>query len=112
MKKTIKFYFQQCKKALRSFESIISNILVFIILSLIKFYNFFISPLLGVRCRFLPTCSEYCSDALKEHGLIKGGVYSLKRIIRCHPIKILGGADGIDFVPTKNYKSKGELNGK
>ena len=76
------------------------------ILLLIKFYNFFISPLLGVRCRFLPTCSEYCSGSLKEHGLIKGGEFSLKRIIRCHPIKFLGGADGIDLVPTKNYKSK------
>ena len=106
MKKTIKFYFQQCKKALRNSESMTSSILVFIILLLIKFYNFFISPLLGTRCRFLPTCSEYCSTSLKEHGLIKGVAYSLKRIMRCHPIKILGGADGIDLVPTKNYKSK------
>tara|TARA_B100000780_G_scaffold265583_1_gene221102 strand:+ start:150 stop:380 length:231 start_codon:yes stop_codon:yes gene_type:complete len=73
---------------------------------MIKFYNFFISPLLGVRCRFLPTCSEYCSISFKEHGLIKGGIFNLKRIMRCHPIKILGGADGIDLVPTKNYKSK------
>jgi|TARA_B110000881_G_C18362092_1_gene406864 putative membrane protein insertion efficiency factor len=106
MKKTTKFYFQQCKKALGAFETIISNFLTFIILLLIKLYNFFISPLLGVRCRFLPTCSEYCSESLKEHGLIKGSVYSLKRIMRCHPIKILGGADGIDLVPSKNYKSK------
>ena len=106
MKKTIKFYFQQCKKTLKSFKSIISNILIFIILSLIKLYNFFISPLLGVRCRFLPTCSEYCSGSLKEHGLIRGSIYSLKRIIRCHPIKILGGSSGIDLVPSKNYKSK------
>ena len=106
MKKTIKYYFQQCKKTLKSFKSSISNILVFVILSLIKFYNFFISPLLGVRCRFLPTCSEYCCVSLREHGLLKGGAYSLKRIIRCHPIKILGGADGIDLVPVKNYKSK------
>ena len=84
----------------------ISKILIFIILLLVRFYNFFISPLLGVRCRFLPTCSEYCSVAIKEHGLIKGGAYSLKRIMRCHPIKILGGADGIDLVPGKNCKSK------
>jgi len=109
MKKTIKFYLQKCKIALKSFESIISNIFVFLILSLIMFYTFFVSPLLGVRCRFLPTCSEYCSVSIKKHGLIKGGVYSLKRIMRCHPIKILGGGDGIDLVPTKNYKSK-ELN--
>ena len=106
MKKTIKLYLQRCKKTLRSFKSITSNILILIILLLIKFYNFFISPLLGVRCRFLPTCSEYCSTSLKDHGLIKGGVYSLKRIIRCHPVKVLGGADGIDLVPVKNYKSK------
>jgi putative membrane protein insertion efficiency factor len=106
MKKTIKFYFQQCKKALRSFESMLSNIIVFLILSFIKFYNFFISPLLGVRCRFLPTCSEYCSMSLEKHGLLRGVAYSLKRIIRCHPIKILGGASGIDLVPVKNYKPK------
>jgi len=106
MKKTIKPYFQQCKKTLKSFEFSISNILVFLALSLIKFYTFFISPLLGVRCRFLPTCSEYCAGSIKEHGLIKGVVYSLKRIVRCHPIKILGGSDGIDLVPLKNYKSK------
>jgi putative membrane protein insertion efficiency factor len=84
----------------------ISNILIFIILLFVKFYNFFISPLLGVKCRFLPTCSEYCNDALKTHGLVKGGAYSLKRILRCHPIKILGGADGIDLVPAKKYKSR------
>ena len=106
MKKTIKFYFLQCKKALRSFESMISEFLVLIILSFIKFYNFFVSPLLGVKCRFLPTCSEYCNDSFKEHGLLRGGMYSLKRILRCHPIKILGGAEGIDVVPTKNFKSK------
>ena len=106
MKKTIKSYLQQCKKNLRSFESITSNILILIILLLIKFYNFFISPLLGVRCRFLPTCSEYCSTSLKDHGLIKGGVYSLKRIMRCHPVKVLGGADGIDLVPVKKFKSE------
>ena len=109
MKKTTKFYFQQCRKALTSFRSIISNFFIFIIVSLINLYNFFVSPLLGVRCRFYPTCSEYCSASLKEHGLIKGSAYSLRRIVRCHPIKILGGADGIDLVPKKNYKTK-ELN--
>ena len=106
MKQIIKFYFQQYKKALKSFKYVISNILIFIILSLIKFYNFFISPILGIKCRFLPTCSEYCQESLKKHGLIRGGIYSLKRILRCHPIKILGGGEGIDLVPTKNYKSK------
>tara|TARA_B100000780_G_scaffold103536_1_gene72439 strand:- start:805 stop:1071 length:267 start_codon:yes stop_codon:yes gene_type:complete len=84
----------------------LSNFLIFLILLFVKFYNFFISPLLGERCRFFPTCSEYCSVSLEKHGLVRGVAYSLKRIIRCHPIKILGGASGIDLVPVKNYKSK------
>ena len=87
----------------------INKAFTFLFLSLINLYSYIISPILGNNCRFLPTCSEYCSVSLKEHGLVKGGAYSLKRIIRCHPIKILGGADGIDLVPAKNYKSK-ELN--
>ena len=87
----------------------IENHLILIILAVIKFYNYFLSPLLGVKCRFLPSCSEYCQDSLKRHGIIKGGFYSLKRISKCHPIKILGAGDGIDLVPEKNPKSR-ELN--
>ena len=43
-----------------------------ILILIIKFYKFFISPLLGNRCRFLPTCSEYFIEALKTQGLIIG----------------------------------------
>lgn len=74
---------------------IIQNLLIL----LIKFYKFFISPLLGSRCRFLPTCSEYCIEALKIHGIIKGSKLSFKRILKCHPFKKLGGGHGLDFVP-------------
>ena len=84
----------------------IENFLIFLAIVLIKFYNFFISPMLGVKCRFLPTCSEYCQESLEKHGLIKGGFYSLKRISRCHPLRILGAGDGIDLVPKKNAKLK------
>ena len=104
-----KILFSRWPPSIDHSSGVISNFLILIISFLIKFYNFFISPLLGVKCRFLPTCSEYCNDSLKVHGLIKGGAYSLRRIIRCHPIKILGGEDGIDLVPKKNHKSK-ELN--
>ena len=109
MKKTKKYYFQLCKKALKDFSKMIDNFLVLVILFFIKLYNFFISPLLGTKCRFLPTCSEYCQESLKKHGVIKGIFYSLKRISKCHPIKILGSSDGIDLVPEKNPKSR-ELN--
>ena len=87
----------------------INDVSTFILIILIKFYNYFISPMLGVKCRFLPTCSEYCQESLKKHGVIKGIFYSLKRISKCHPIKILGSSDGIDLVPEKNPKSR-ELN--
>ena len=106
MKKIIKYYFQRCKKVLKNFKAVIENFLIYFILSLVKFYNYFISPILGVKCRFLPTCSEYCQESLIKHGIIKGGLYSLKRISRCHPVKIFGAGDGIDLVPEKKIKSK------
>ena len=74
------------------------NIFTNILIKLIKAYKFVISPLLGQSCRYLPTCSEYSIEALKEFGLIKGTLMSLKRILSCHPIKILGGGDGFDPV--------------
>ena len=66
---------------------------------IIKFYRYFISPLLGNRCRFLPTCSEYFIEALSAHGLIRGMKLGTKRILKCHPFKILGGTHGVDFIP-------------
>ena len=79
-----------------------SKIITLFIVSLIKFYRFFISPLLGSnKCRYLPTCSEYFIDSLKIHGITKGLYLGLKRIFSCHPIKILGGGSGVDFVPKK-----------
>ena len=78
------------------------KILVNILIKLIKGYKFIISPLLGQSCRYLPTCSEYSIDALKEFGLIKGSLMDLKRILSCHPIKFLGGSSGFDPVKKKN----------
>ena len=77
------------------------NIITHILIRLIKGYKFFISPLFGSSCRYLPTCSEYSIDALKEFGLLKGILISLKRILSCHPIRFLGGGDGFDPVKRK-----------
>ena len=74
------------------------NIFLKILITLIKGYKYFISPLFGQSCRFLPTCSEYSIEALKEFGLIKGIFMSIKRILSCHPIKFLGGNEGFDPV--------------
>ena len=75
-----------------------------ILILIIKFYRYFISPLLGSRCRYLPTCSEYFIEALKIQGLKKGFILGTKRIFKCHPFKVLGGSHGIDFVPEINQK--------
>ena len=78
---------------------------------IIKFYQYFISPILGNRCRYLPTCSEYYIESLKTHGLIKGSVMGIKRIFSCHPFKILGGGHGLDLVKNKKDLTKEKLNG-
>ncbi len=81
------------------------KILTIILIKFIKGYRFLISPLLGHSCRYLPTCSEYSIEALETHGLLKGIMISFKRVITCHPIKILGGGEGFDPVK-KNIKIK------
>jgi len=72
-------------------KKIISSILILFI----KFYKYFISPMLPNACRYYPTCSVYSIEALKKHGPIKGSYYSIKRILSCHP----WGGSGYDPVP-------------
>ena len=79
------------------------KIIIEILIKIIKGYQFLISPLLGNSCRYLPTCSDYCIEALKTFGLFKGSYISFKRIISCHPVKFLGGGQGFDPV-NKNMK--------
>ena len=74
------------------------NIFTKVLIKIIKGYKYLISPLIGHSCRYLPTCSEYSIDALKEFGFFKGLFMSIKRILTCHPIKILGGGEGFDPV--------------
>tara|TARA_S200000501_G_scaffold68_1_gene70 strand:+ start:99 stop:350 length:252 start_codon:yes stop_codon:yes gene_type:complete len=81
------------------------NILTHILIKLIKVYKFLISPLLGNSCRYFPTCSDYSIEALKTFGFFKGSYKSLRRIISCHPIKLLGGGGGFDPV-NKDMKAK------
>ena len=70
-------------------------ILRFPALVLIQLYRWCISPFLPVACRFHPTCSDYAKQALAEHGLWRGVVLTLIRIVRCNP----WGGSGIDNVP-------------
>ncbi|MGL6024648.1 MAG: membrane protein insertion efficiency factor YidD [Cetobacterium sp.] len=66
-----------------------------IILTLIKIYQKFISPLFGKKCRFYPSCSTYTFDAIEKYGVFKGGYLGLRRIIKCHPFH-KGGYDPLD----------------
>ena len=61
----------------------------------IKGYQFFISTIIGPRCRFAPTCSQYALESFEKHGFFRGLVLSLKRIGKCHPFH----AGGVDEVP-------------
>jgi putative membrane protein insertion efficiency factor len=66
-----------------------------LLLVLIRFYRYAISPLLGRRCRFFPSCSEYTAEAVEKYGAVKGARLGIKRLLRCHP----WNAGGYDPVP-------------
>jgi putative membrane protein insertion efficiency factor len=71
------------------------KVLFIIFTWIIKFYQAFLSPLFGAKCRYIPTCSNYGMQALKKYGPYKGGKLALKRICSCHP----WGGHGYDPVP-------------
>ena len=73
----------------------------YLLIKVIKVYQLFVSPYLGNNCRYLPTCSEYFIDSLKEFGFLKGSLKGMKRLVTCHPIKFLGGGQGLDPVKKK-----------
>lgn len=66
-----------------------------IVLLLIKGYRTALSPFLGTHCRFQPTCSSYTYEAIEKHGLFRGTVLGIRRLLRCHPFH----EGGIDPVP-------------
>ena len=63
-----------------------------IILQVIKFYQYFVSPAFGTNCRFYPTCSEYSYKVVEKYGTAKGFWRAFKRILKCHPFNE-GGVD-------------------
>ncbi|HUW55988.1 MAG TPA: membrane protein insertion efficiency factor YidD [Planctomycetota bacterium] len=71
-----------------------SGVGAFLIL-LVRLYQRVLSPVFGAHCRFEPTCSEYCIEALRKHGVIKGLGLAVWRVLRCNPF----GKAGYDPVP-------------
>lgn len=71
------------------------------VLVLIRAYQLLIRPVLGPRCRFVPSCSEYAQEAFETHGLWRGGRLTLSRLCRCRP----GGGSGYDPVAPPQCQS-------
>ena len=81
------------KQHIDAVKILIVNIFIFVV----TIYQRAISPLLGPKCRFTPSCSQYAIIALRRFGLIKGGWLTVKRVLKCHPLH----EGGEDFVPPK-----------
>jgi putative membrane protein insertion efficiency factor len=79
------------------------SILAVVFLAIVRLYQIGISPLLGPRCRFQPTCSSYAAEAILRFGALKGGWLAIKRIGKCHP----WGGFGYDPVPQGGSVSAG-----
>lgn len=77
------------------FDTMLKKIIIFPFVLLVRFYQVAISPFTPGVCRYSPTCSHYTVEALKKHGLFKGGWLAVKRIGSCHP----WGGSGYDPVP-------------
>jgi len=66
-------------------------------IAVIRLYQRVISPLIGPRCRFYPSCSQYAAEAIQKHGSVRGFALALARVLRCHPWH----PGGIDLVPER-----------
>jgi len=73
----------------------LGRLLAWPLLLLVQIYRYTLSLLLGVNCRYQPTCSEYAVEALRQHGAFRGTALAARRIGRCHP----WGGSGYDPVP-------------
>jgi len=72
-----------------------------LLLLLLRAYQLGISPFLGRNCRFYPSCSEYATEAIREHGAARGSALTVKRLCKCHPWH----PGGLDPVPKKTAET-------
>ena len=77
-----------------------NTLLVGLLHRLLRAYQLLLSPMLGQRCRFYPTCSNYAIEALRVHGAARGSWLAARRVCRCHPFN----EGGVDLVPPRHDK--------
>ncbi|QEL11102.1 membrane protein insertion efficiency factor YidD [Kushneria phosphatilytica] len=80
---------------LRRCAGLIRRGVILLLVGVVRLYQYGISPLMGPRCRFWPSCSQYTVEALQAHGVCRGSWLALRRISRCHPWH----EGGVDPVP-------------
>lgn len=73
-----------------------------LLIGIIKTYRYVVSPWLGNRCRFYPSCSCYAEEAVARFGALRGGWLTVRRLARCHPFC----AGGVDPVPEETGREK------
>ncbi|MBC3883694.1 membrane protein insertion efficiency factor YidD [Undibacterium sp. FT31W] len=73
-----------------------------LLLLLLRFYKYAISPMLGQNCRFYPSCSEYAAEAIRLHGAARGSYLAGRRLCKCHPWH----PGGVDHVPPAAEKTE------
>ena len=85
------------KETLRAAIAALNHAAVWALVLAIRAYQAVLSPMLGNNCRFAPSCSKYAVEALQTHGVLKGTVLAVWRVLRCHPFS----EGGYDPVPEK-----------
>jgi putative membrane protein insertion efficiency factor len=78
----------------RSLPSWIKSLIDRLLIVALRFYKRWVSPMLGQRCRFVPTCSEYSMTAIERFGAVHGSWLTVRRLARCHPL-CPGGHDPV-----------------
>lgn len=80
---------------MRAVLSVVNAVVCAVLIFFVRVYKVTLSPLLGDCCRFEPSCSAYCIEALRTHGAMRGTWLTVRRLLRCRPY----GPSGYDPVP-------------
>lgn len=82
-------------------REIARSLAVLVLSTPIHVYRYCLSPFLPPSCRFEPSCSAYALQALAAHGPLRGSLLTVRRLLRCHPVRWLGSGSGFDPVPPR-----------